>query len=81
MTSEPARLDAVGLAELVRNGDLSPVELVDDTIERIQALNPQLNAVIHPAFEKARAPGRADAHQGPVAQREGQTVPQGVAEA
>ena len=33
--SELARHDAVGLAELIRNGALSPVELVDGTIERV----------------------------------------------
>ena len=65
MTSEFARLDAVGLAELVRNGDLSPVELIDDTIERIEALNPQVNAVIHPAFDKARAAASGDLPDGP----------------
>jgi amidase len=63
--SELARHDAVGLAELIRNGDLSPVELIDDTIDRIETLNPQLNAVIHPAFEKARAAAAGELPDGP----------------
>jgi amidase len=63
--SELARHDAVGLAALIRNGDLSPVELIDDTIDRIETLNPQVNAVIHPAFEKARAAAAGDLPDGP----------------
>jgi amidase len=54
--SDPlARLDATAQAELVRRGELSPVELVEAAIARIERRNPQLNAVIHPLFEKARA--------------------------
>jgi len=60
VTSELARKDAVALAEMIRKGDLSPIELIDDTIERIETLNPQLNAVIHPAFEKAREAAASD---------------------
>ena len=49
-------LDADGLAqaEHLRAGDLSPAELVEASIARIEARNPALNAVIHPLFEKAR---------------------------
>jgi amidase len=50
---------------MIRNGDLSPVELIDDTIDRIEALNPQVNAVIHPAFEKARTAAAGDLPDGP----------------
>ena len=54
MSDELARLDATAQADLVRSGDVSPSELVEASIARIEALNPQLNAVIHPLFEKAR---------------------------
>src|SRR4051812_37939850 len=47
-------MDATGQAELVRNGDVSAVELVDAAIARIEKLNPDLNAVIHRQFDKAR---------------------------
>jgi len=47
-------LDATAQAELVRTGEASPVELVDAAIERIEKLDPELNAVIHPRFERAR---------------------------
>jgi amidase len=54
MTDELAVLDATAQAELVRAGQLSPVELVDAAINRIEKLNPELNAVIHPRFDQAR---------------------------
>jgi amidase len=46
-------LDATAQAELVRGGEVSPPELVEAAIERVEALNGGLNAVIHPLFEKA----------------------------
>jgi amidase len=55
MDADYSELDAVALAELVRSGQASPAELVDEAIARIEKLNPQLNAVIHERFEKARA--------------------------
>src|SRR5437899_16909 len=47
--------DAVGLAARIRNGELSAVEAVDDAIARIEARNPELNAVVAMRFEAARA--------------------------
>jgi amidase len=55
MSDELALLDATAQAALVRDGELSPRELVDAAIARIERLNPTLNAVIIPRFEKARA--------------------------
>ncbi len=55
MSDEVAWLDATDQAELVRSRQMSPVELVDAAIARIEGLNPELNAVIHPLFERARA--------------------------
>lgn len=54
MSEELVRLDATGQAALVRDGVVSPLELVDAAIARIERLNPDLNAVITPLFEKAR---------------------------
>jgi amidase len=45
--------DGLGLAELVRRKEISPRELVATAIERIEALNPRLNAVIHRFFDDA----------------------------
>lgn len=50
-----ALLDATAQAELVRTGQVSSRELVEAAIARIEALNPQLNAVIATDFERALA--------------------------
>jgi len=54
-TGELARHGVAEQAELVRRGEVTPRELVDAAIARIEALNPALNAVITPLFERARA--------------------------
>jgi amidase len=46
-------LDATAQAQLVSSGEVSPHELVEAAIGRVEALNGELNAVIHPLFEKA----------------------------
>jgi len=46
--------DALGLAELVRKREVSAEEVCEAAIERIEALNPALNAVIHRAYDYAR---------------------------
>lgn len=48
-------MDATAQAELVRRGDVSMRELLDETIANIEALNPHLNAVITPLYDYARA--------------------------
>ena len=53
-----ASLDATAQAELVRSGDAQPIELVDAAIARIEKVNDELNAVIHPLFDRARRGGR-----------------------
>ena len=53
--AEYGELDGLGMAELVRKGDVSALELVDEAIKRIEALNPKLNAVVYPMYEQARA--------------------------
>lgn len=47
--------DALGLAALVRKGDVTPLELVEEAINRIERLNPRLNAVTHKLYDQARA--------------------------
>ncbi|MDQ6839583.1 MAG: amidase family protein [Actinomycetota bacterium] len=46
--------DACAQAERVRSGGVSPAELVNAAIARIEADNPNLNAVIIERFDKAR---------------------------
>src|SRR6476661_6481006 len=50
-----AALDATAQAELVRHKDVTAEELVFAAITRIEALNPELNAVITPMFDQALA--------------------------
>ena len=55
MTDDLSHLDATAQAALVLAGQASPLELVDAAIERIERVNPELNAVITPLFDQARA--------------------------
>ncbi len=48
-------MDATALAELVRSGEVSALELVDDAIRRCEQVNGTLNAVITDMFDHARA--------------------------
>ncbi len=54
-------LGATRLAELIRAGELHPVEVVDAHIRRVLAVNPAINAVVAERFEAARAEARAAA--------------------
>lgn len=66
MSDELARLDAVAQAELVRRGKVSPKELVEAAIARVERLNPTLNAIIHPALERARREAGGALPDGPL---------------
>ena len=44
----------MGLAELVRQGQVTPVELCEEAIERIERVNPQLNAMVNPMYDLGR---------------------------
>lgn len=46
--------DAVGLAELVARGEVSPGELLDVAISRAEAVDGSLNAIVQPMHELAR---------------------------
>lgn len=53
-----AWLDATAQAELVARGEATPSELVEAAIARIERLNPKINCVVYPRYEKARAEAR-----------------------
>jgi len=53
MNDEYGNYDALGLAALVRAGEVSPRELVEAAIARIEATNGRINAVIHKFYERA----------------------------
>ena len=58
-SSELANYDATGLAELVRKKQVTPLELVEDVLKRIERVNPKLNAVLANNFDVEKARARA----------------------
>jgi amidase len=65
IAEQMAGLDATAQAELVRRGEVSAPELVEGAIERIERLNPQLNAVIHKLYDRARRAAAGPLPDGP----------------
>src|SRR5262245_45712455 len=60
MASDELRwLSATDLAALIRRRKLSPVEVVDDVLDRIDRLNPQINAYVTVTRDEARQAARA----------------------
>ncbi|ADB39908.1 amidase [Spirosoma linguale] len=51
---EYVKHDATSLAELVRNGEVTPAELLETAIARAETVNPQLNAIVTPLYDKGR---------------------------
>ncbi len=60
-----ATLDATAQADLVRRKVVTPLELVDAAIERAEAVNGELNAIIHPLYEQARERAKGTLPDGP----------------
>jgi amidase len=58
--------DAVGLADLVHRGEVTPEELLDAAVERVEARNPAINAVVMPMYDEARRIIKAKLPQGPL---------------
>ncbi|QIN60146.1 6-aminohexanoate-cyclic-dimer hydrolase [Caballeronia sp. SBC1] len=54
MQSEYLDYDAIGLAKLVRSGQVSARELIDAAIARAEAVNPALNAIVLKDYQAAR---------------------------
>lgn len=63
---EYERFDAIGLADLIRRGEVSCIEVIEAAIERVEALNPRLNAVVATMFEDARQQARSGVVDGPL---------------
>ena len=62
---ETTWLDATAQADLVRRGEVSPRELTEAAIARVEAVNPRLDAVIRTRFEAARLEADGDLPDGP----------------
>jgi len=53
-TGDLSSYDAIGLGQLIRAKLITPSELIEDTIRRLEAVNPTLNAVICKTYDRAR---------------------------
>jgi amidase len=62
---EATWLDATAQADLVRRGEVSPRELLEGAIARIEAVNPKLDAVIRTRFDAARQEAEGGLPDGP----------------
>lgn len=60
------KFDGLGLAALVRKREVSPAELVDAAIERIEARDGGLRAIVHRSFDRARGEARGTLPGGPL---------------
>lgn len=57
--------DAIGLAQLVRRGDVSVPELVEAAIVRVEQLDRRINAVVYRDFDRAREMAAGPLPDGP----------------
>ena len=64
---EFVELDALTQAELARKKHVTPRELVDAAVRRIEAVNPRINAVVLEMYELARQAAEAPLADGPLA--------------
>ena len=53
-TSEYKNFDAVQLAELIKNKQVSPLEVLESCIELVELYNPKINAVHHKLYDFAK---------------------------
>lgn len=60
-----AALDATAQAELVRRGEVTPSELLEAAIARIEAANPRYNALVTTFYDRARLQARGPLPEGP----------------
>ncbi|MBK5110660.1 MAG: amidase [Thermoleophilia bacterium] len=64
-SSQISHLDATAQAELVSSGEVTQAELIEGAITRAEAVNPELNAIIHPLFDEAREAAAGELPDGP----------------
>ena len=55
LAAEYDKYDALGLAQLIAKKQITPVELLNAVRQRVEAVNPKLNAFCHLFFDKAEA--------------------------
>jgi amidase len=64
-TDDVMNLDATAQADLVRKGEVTPLELAEAAIARIERVNPELNAVVTTMYDQGRAAAAGDLPDGP----------------
>ena len=65
LADEFGNYDALGLAELIRAGEVSAAEVMEAAIERIEAVNPTLNFISVRCYELGRSLEKGDIPAGP----------------
>jgi amidase len=65
LADETRWMDAVDQAALVQQGQVTPLELLEAAIERIERIDPVLNAVVIRWFDHARDTARSELPEGP----------------
>ena len=54
MMNDVLRLAMIDQAKLIKEGEISPAELLVESIQQIEKVNPKINAVVLPMFDLAR---------------------------
>ena len=57
--------DALGLAKLVRDGEVSALEVLELAITRANAVNPTINCIVEELYDRARLATKDGVHNGP----------------
>ena len=65
MSENLTDLDALAQAQLIAKGEVSPREMVDAAIGQAQKVNGDINAIIHPRFERAQNEADGELPRGP----------------
>ncbi len=63
--SEYSHYDGLGLAQLVASKQITPAELVEAAIARIERYDPQINAVVYKLYDHARTAASGRLPDGP----------------
>ncbi len=67
LANELSLMDGTAQAELVRSGRISALELIEAAIQRIEQVNPQINAIVTEMYDLARESAKKEIPQGPFA--------------
>lgn len=61
---EYVEYDAIGLADLICKNEVSAAEVLETAIQRAEAINPVINAIVTPMYEQARSQLNASSGSG-----------------